>query len=476
MTLLPDVTPIVQDGGLGILPPPISGSQAKIGHAATGPINTIVSLTSPKQAREVFGSGPLMEAVAFALTRSGGPVYAVRAQTSVSSTVGLVVKAGAGTGSITITGTPNDNYQVLVRITRAGNNLAALTAAFQFSLDGGDNYSVDVAVPSGGTYTILGSGLTLTFVDGGSGVSFALNDVYQAETTAPGVNLSNVVAALDVLLADPREWDHVHIVGTASAAFAAGVAVKMDEAAARYRYTYAILEARDRDAGEDAPTWQAALLTEYANFVHRRVMIAAGHTELASPFGTIMRRSVAWVASAHVSSVPVHEHLGRLLSGPETGVVSITHNEFETPALDASYFTTLRTIIGRPGFYFTRGRMKAPLGSDFQQVQFRRVMDAACRLARNAALKYLNEHFRVDRITGFIDENQARFVEGYVTGQIIAGLNNSISDVTATVDRTVNMISTSKLVISVAIVPLAYAEYIEIPIGFRNPALERVNQ
>lgn len=46
-----------------------------------------------------------------------------------------------------------------------------------------------------------------------------------------------------------------------------------------------------------------------------------------------------------------------------------------------------------------------------------------------------------------------------------------ISDVTVTVNRQANILSTRTIPVSIAIVPLGYVKAIEVEIGFRNPAL-----
>lgn len=464
--LLPDAWFDIQDGSLGILPPPTDGVSAKVGGASSGPVNQIVSVTSLQQVRDTFVSGPLAEALATHLALSGAPVYAIRVNASVAGTTGSVTKSGTGTGNLTVSGAPNDSYSVQVRITRAGTNLAAGTAAFQYTLDGGDNWSAEIAVPTGGTYALPSTGLTLTFVNGGSGTSFEVGDTYSFTTTAPAYTLTDLNAAIDVLLADPREWGFLHVVGAATPAVAAGVAVRMQQAETAYRFAFALLEAPDDT--------DSNLLSSWNTFADKRVAVAAGYAELASPLtGRVLKRSVAWPAAGRLAAIPVHEHLGRVNTGPVQGVVSLYRDEAATPGLDPAFFTTMRTIIGRQGFYFTRGRIKAHAGSDFQFIENRRVMDRACRIARNAALRYLNDNVRVDA-AGNIYEPDARAIEAFVEGQLIAGLISPghASAVQVTLTRDSNVLSSRSTTLTVRVRPLGYLEYIEVDIGFTNPALE----
>ncbi|MCS7069095.1 MAG: DUF2586 family protein [Meiothermus sp.] len=464
--LLPDVWFDIQDGALGILPPPTDGVSAKIGVASAGPVNQIVAVTNLKQVQDTFGSGPLAEALATHLALSGAPVYAIRTNASVAGTVSSVTKTGSGTGSLAVSGAPLDAYQVQVELTRSGTNLAANTAAFRYTLDGGDNWSPEIALPVSGTYALPGTGLTLTFSDGGSGTSFAQGDQYSFTTTAPSYTLSDLNTSLDVLLGDPREWGWVHVVGEATPTIAAGVATKMQQAETNYRFAFALLEAADDT--------DANLLTAWNSFADKRVAVAGGYAELASPLtGRVQKRSVAWPASGRLAAIPVHEHLGRIISGPVQGVVSLYRDEAKTPGLDEKFFTTMRTVIGRDGHYFTRGRIKAPAGSDFQYLENRRVMDRACRIARNAALRYLNDNVRVDG-SGNIYEPDARAIEAFVEGQLLAGLVSPghASAVQVSLKRDSNVLSTRSTTLTVRVRPLGYLEYIQVDIGFANPALE----
>ena len=405
--LLPDVWFDIQDGALGILPPPTDGVSAKIGPASAGPVNEIVAVTSLQQVKEIFQGGPLAEALATHLALSGAPVYAIRVKTSLAGTVGKVTKSGTGTGNLEVIGSPLDAYEVHVKITRDGVVAAGeVTGAFQYTLDGGDNWSPEIAIPSGGTYTIPGTGLTLVFQNGPSGASFVAGDTYAFVTSPPHYTIADLNDALDVLLAVPREWGWVHVVGAASPAVAAAVATRMREAETKYRFAFALLEAPDDS--------DANLISAWKDFADKRVAVAAGHADLISPLtGQVQKRSVAWLASGRLAAIPVHEHLGRVLTGPVPGVVRLYRDEAQTPGLDEQGFLTMRTIIGRRGYYFTRGRIKAPQGSDFQYIENRRVMDLACRIARNAALRYLNDSVRVDD-SGKIYEPDARAIEAFV--------------------------------------------------------------
>jgi hypothetical protein len=336
-----------------------------------------------------------------------------------------VSQTGSGP-AITITGTPAGYYDLLIHITLGG---IVGTATFKWSLDGGASYTTGVVTAS---TVILGTtGLTAHFAAG----TYVLDEVYSFNTYGP-------ITAL-----------------------AAAVSTQMATAQTAYRFTYAILEAPD--------TTDAILVTAMANFADKRVTMCAGYEDLSSPIsGRTYKRGAAWVESARLAAIPISEHPGRVASGPVLGVSNLYRDENATPALDAARFTTLRRIIGRQGFYITNGKTMAPAGSDFQEVQYLRVMNKACALTRNALLQFLNSSLRINA-DGTINENDARGIEDYVTAALRAGITQTgdASAVLVQVNRTDNILSTKTLRVKTRVTPLGYAEFIEEEIGFYNPAL-----
>lgn len=465
---LPDVSLSIQDGTLGLLAPSGSNIALKVGVCSAGTANVIQSFSDKKSLSAAMGTGPLVDAAALCLDTAGGPVYVARITATTSGSSGSVTHVGTGTAVLTPSGSPLDQYDVQALITRGAANLAALTAAFKYTLDGGDSFSPEIAVPVGGVYAIPGTGLTITWADG----TFVANDTYTFSTVAPSYALSDLQTALTAILADTRQWGHVHVVGAAAsvaaaAAMAAGLDTTMQSAETAFRYTFAVIEVPDDT--------DANIIAAFASTASRRVMCCAGYAEIMSPIsGLIRKRSSAWIASARIAQVPIHEDLGRVRTGPVTGVVKLYRDEQATPGLDAARFTTLRTIIGQPGFWLTSGRMIAPAGSDFTYVQNRRVMDEACAEARNGFMRYLNDSVRLDNATGFILEKEARAIESDVQGQLEVGLVNPghASGADVRVQRDHNIISDATMPVTVTVTPLGYAKNITVTIGFINPSLK----
>lgn len=87
-----------------------------------------------------------------------------------------VAHVGAGTGTVTPSGSPVGSHQVVIRIDSSG---ASGVASWSYSLDGAPYVSAG-AVSS--VTNLGGTGITVTLVNGGAGTSFVLDDLYLFNT------------------------------------------------------------------------------------------------------------------------------------------------------------------------------------------------------------------------------------------------------------------------------------------------------
>jgi len=391
-----------------------------------------------------------------------------------------VATSGAGTGSVAVSGSPLDSYvQAVVKIATTGATLVAATGQFQYSLDGGVNYSVVYAIPSGGTFAVPNTGITLTFANGvGTGNSFVKDDFYVFSTLPPGYVTADLQAAVAVALNNSSQFSWLHVVGAASSAagsasVASALALLMDTAETNHQYQFAIMEAADDS--------DAALDAAFVNFVDKRICVGAGYEDLQSTItGNSEKRNMAWGLSARLAKISVSTDPSQFSDGPVPGVNAILRDENVTPGLDFARFSTMRTFPQTAGFYITNGNMMETAGGDFSLVQYIRVMDKACKVAYQALLQFLNTKLRVNpagvqppKVAGAIDERDARNIEGQVEFKLNAALTapGDVVSVSVIVDRTNNILSTRTLNVTIRIVPLGYAKTISATIGFVNPAL-----
>lgn len=462
----------IKDGALGITPANTPNIQVKVGVCSQGPTNVLQSFSSVQLLKDTMGAGPLVDSAVMVILRGGGPVLVMRVLTSATATTSSVTKVGTGTGTMTVAGNALDAFKAKVQIVQTGATITSGTGSFRYSLDNGQTWSSELAIPTGGTFPVPSTGLTLTFVNGMSGTSFVAGDTHSFTTTAIGYSLSELNVAFTALLADPRKWAWAHVVGAAdsvadSATMAVAMASQMAAAEVAYRYAFVNIECpTDTDAN---------LIAGFASFVSTRVSVWAGTSMVLSPVsGNILERSSAWEGLALAGSrqpqvdVAYTDEGGELLFS-----TSIVRDEGATPALDNARFSTLTSQVGLPGFFVTNARLMAPPGSDFELFQYRRVMDIASAAGRAWLLLQQSKIITVDRVTGKILEADAMSFEEKGGAKIRNTVTQGgyAEDVQLVVDRTVNLLSTQTFRPSIRVLPFAYAKYIEADIGFDNPAL-----
>jgi hypothetical protein len=392
---------------------------------------------------------------------------------TVSAADGTVSFSGSGNNGCTISSvSPVDAYSVVVTCTTGG---ALGAAQVTLSLDGGNTTIGPLLVPASGKYSPPDTGLLLTFAN-----PLVAGDAWSCSTTAAAYSTTDLTNAMTAALADSRTWGFVHVVGVASTAsnansVATTLQTQLDAAAAAYRYARGIVEfPTDTDAN---------LLTAVAATQAARVAAAAGFAYVTSPISA--RQWLApsgWLMAARASARPVSEDLGRVATGAlQSASLSATNSalakqrdELATPGLDAGRFTTLRSIIGRPGVYITSGRTLAAPGSDYSLWQNGRVMDVACATVRDALLQFLNSSLRVNS-DGTINETDAQAIEAQCKAKLDAALvtPGDASAASVVVTRTNSILSTQELKVSIRVTPLGYARQITVDIGFQNPALSQ---
>lgn len=481
---IPSQTITIKDPGLGLIEI-AANTPLCCGISSAGTATSLVSVQSPTDAVTLFGQGPLVEDACRVLNEAGGPVLMVRLTGSVAGTNSAVTKTaiGAATGTITLAGAPFDTYNAEVEITVTGT---LGTAKFKYALDAhrlsGPNgiafdptWSAEITIPAGGTYLIPNSNVTMTFVPGAGPVFFEDGDKHTWTSTEPYYAVVDLDAAGDIFRLLANQWRFIHLAGMApsaagAATMATGLATELTSEAALFRYARGF-----SDAGGDTT---ANTITAFAAVEDRRIATAYGRCvrNTLKPFsgwGT-PRRSIVAELSARAAREQISTHLGRVATGSLSGVLHITHDEFQNAVMDVAKFSTLRSWANRPGYYITRVNLRSPPGSDFKYSHNGFVMDVACTTVATALQQFANASFRTTS-TGTIDPKDAKDIEATVLRQLRAqltepinaeGKRGHVSDLNFTVDLTNNLLTTGQINTEVAIRPLGYGEFFVTQIGF----------
>jgi len=484
----PNVSLAVQDGGLGLVPESADGIHVKVGVSSSGTSGQLYGFTPQALTGSLvstLGQGPLVDAAAVALSttvngRGPSKVLCMPMTPSTAATSGSVTptRTSTSTGTVATTGSsPRNTYDVRLLIVLTGT---LGSGTFKYSLDGGDTYSAEIQIPSGGTYTIPSSGVVAVFTAGGGPIYFEAGDLFSWSTTAPALTTSDIASAITALLAVTTAFEFIHIVGaasdhTATATLFAALATHASSLESNYRYRSILMEASDSsDANLDT-----AMVSSSSN----RLLVGLGYEELYIPTTKmILKRPSAWLMAARASCIPVHEDLARILSGPVQGVTPTSalpnglyrNEETATTKMDDKRFSTLKQFVNNDpaGIWITNARMFGSSTSDFRYWQHRRVMDKACTLARSIFLEMLSDDVRVetdgDR-KGKILEKEAAQLEKAATARLRASMSENCSDIAVTVSRDDNILSTETLTVTVSIIPFGYLKQISATITFFNP-------
>lgn len=209
---LRDVTFNVEDGALGNSEDTGTGVHVKIGISpvtSTVPL-LITRVMKPDKIKEKLGLSPLADAAMDSIENGAGKIYCIPVLPTTDGTIDKVVHQGTGTGTVTLSGKPNNTYHIILKITEAGT---LNTAAFVKSLNGGYRFDDEETIPLSGAYEIAGTGITATFTG-----DFVEGDTYQFTSTAPAVSNAAILKAVEGLYNSDLEFEFIHIVGPSSKA------------------------------------------------------------------------------------------------------------------------------------------------------------------------------------------------------------------------------------------------------------------
>jgi hypothetical protein len=476
----------LQDGGLGVISAGATNQVVVMGVCSGTNTPSVTSYSQPEDLVTAAGQGPGVEAACHKLAVAGGSVLFVPINASVAGVAGAVTAHAVGTGTITISGTPYDGYQLYVKVvsnlTGAASYISTGNVRVQVSEDNGVTFGPSILVPSTGTLPLTkaagavpqNTGLTLTF--SGTTTTWLLSDYHTNTCQAPYYAAADFTAAATVLLASPLTWGIVHVVGyptvgsSSANATASGVQVTAIGVAA------AAALAAGRDAiwvAEIPPSTDADLVSSFASVATTKGLVTRCATTdviVSSLTGAQRTFGHASALVARLATITASHSPGVVDDGPLPGVVSTARDERVSPGLYDLGFDVSRTILGRSGVYCDDGRTDASIGSDFTTIMNRRVINLVLGGVRNSSLHFQNQSFQTDSL-GHLSTTEINNIQNYVAGQVSALAGTEFSAVTVSVYSLDNILSTQNLRYKVRVRPLAYAHDVTVDVGFTNPAL-----
>jgi hypothetical protein len=189
-----DVKNRILDGAMGVAGAQAAGIFAAACVAAI-PSKGILALVDAGDVDGKIGDGPLRDLIMSTLSIAKTTVYAIALEGSVAVALSAVRPASANTGggTVAVSGSPRNEYDVSVEIVSPGG---LNDAVFRVTLDGAAGKAI--TVPDNGQYVIPNTGITLIF--SAEGPAFASGDSFTFSSTPPQAANAEVLTAVDQIL------------------------------------------------------------------------------------------------------------------------------------------------------------------------------------------------------------------------------------------------------------------------------------
>lgn len=476
----PKVTITELDGALGVLPPSSGRLMAVVGVSSSGTADVPASYGKITALVAAFGQGPMVEGAARHIELTGSSVVVVKTGVTTDGAAGTVDDDNvAGTSVVTVDATvdPYDDYEVYFLV-ETGGTRGTDGITFRYSLDGGKNMSPLVKLGTAITYTIPNSGVKVDFAAG----TLVAGDNWSFRTTAPLFNAAQLGTALDALRLSTHAVEIVQIAGLVDGTSFDTLSTKVSASYAVGKFIVPFAHMRMPNLAETEAAYKTAMDAIFTSRSDSRIALTSGSARLISSVsGRNYRRPVSFITASNEASKSEEINTAEIDLGALPGV-SVRdalgnpdqHDESANPGLDDSRYYVLRTWEGYQGVYVNRPRIFSAEGSDFQIVPHRRVLN----LAHSALLAYfarrLSKIVLVSATTGFILEEEALEIEGGARKIMRAVLlaKPKASGIMFTLSRTDNLLSTKTMTGQGRVIPLAYPEFINLDLGFYNPALQ----
>lgn len=469
--MLRDVNTTITDGGLGVSTVAGTGVHIKIGVSpvqASSPL-IITGNMSAAKIKQLLGLSPLADAVMDSVENGSGKIYCIPVDASVDGSVKPVVKAGTGTGTVTVEGKPHNAYTIIAKITETGS---LNTAALRYSVDGGYSFGDEVTVPLNGALEIPATGLTLKFAEGQSDPSnsFKVDDTFTVTSEAPQMSNQDVLNALSTLRNLTLSYEFIHIVGESVRALWFAVATELTTLHETYKKpVYVVMEAPRPEASETIDEYAQRLITERKGFKHTDVQIVAARSMYTKMDGRTMEINNAALVCGWYSKAAPQQSIGetQTFSVAESKMLALLPEGIEDyiGLLDDEKYLTFRQYEGLEGYYVTNARMMCPDGSDYRYAENVRIKNKLIRETRKEALKQLQMQVDMSDVQGSL-EIIAKFIETPIGDMVRA---REISSGRIEVPEDQDILVSETLQVIIRFVPVGYVREIAIDLGMENP-------
>ena len=225
------------------------------------------------------------------------------------------------------------------------------------------------------------------------------------------------------------------------------------------------IEGRNYDAGKE--------LKNLSVETYNRVCVVVGDTVSGSKdaaVGTLMGR---------IASIPVQRNIGRVKDGSlfPTEMFIGTSKVDESGSVVASIFEkgyiVPRKYVGRSGYFYADDPMACDPTDDYAHITNRRVIDKAYRIAYDTMLDELLDEIDLNKdgtMQHAVVKSWQQTLENAINRQMTANGELSATDGEGChvyIDEKQNVVSTSKIVVTLKVRPHGYSRYIDVNLGFQ---------
>jgi hypothetical protein len=439
-----------QDGNTGVCAPSQTGVLAVIANSQSGVANLPGTYTRQSDILAAFGLGALIEDCSYYIQNAQKPVLALKPTCSTASAFGTINHSGqVGTSTVTFTGTPWDEYDVIVKCL-LGGTVGTGPITIEYSLDNGNIWSAPIALGVAELWvlnvptpaTAGSSGVTVNF---GAG-TLVTGDIVSVSATPSYMTNSDLVAALAALYASKLPWDGLLIDMIATATTIATVDSWLQSLEAVGRGKTVWMNTRHKikpvPTGESEATFATAMavITTAVSTIRIDVATDGGYVP-SGVTGLLQFRPASLGISTRANPSPVgqdpaYRALGALPGYQLTDVNGnpLWHDERLFPGLDALQLSTLCTDDQDPGVYIGNARILSTPTSDFQFDQHARCANVALEVAYAAIKINYSRGVRTlppDPVTGeeYVLPDDATAIEETVNPQLAEALNGQVQAV-----------------------------------------------
>lgn len=477
--MLRDVTHKITDGLLGFSTVKGDGLHVKIGAspiASDIPIVVTGEMTAA-QIKQRLGLSPLADAVMDSIEWGSNLIYCIPVVATTVGTVGQVTKTGSGGGNMTITGSPTNAFDIIVKITAQG---ALNAASFIASVDGGYSYTDELTIPTSGEYELAGTGLKLKFTNATQTEqipsSFLVDDTYKAKTTAPIMTNGDVLKAIDKLKTFTTEYEFVHIVGESTLTLWQAVSAYQVELQDTYKKPmFFVLEAYMPDASEAMLDYSARLEADRKKIKNFEIQVVANRGLLIKMDGTTREVNLAGLVCGLYSKAAVQVSIGKTRTEAGFGVTKTKLLELRpsgieefTEILDVAGYLTFREYDGLDNYYVYHTKMLCPDGSDYRYAEDVRVVNKIIRETRKEGLLLLQDDIDLEDIQGEL-ETRAKFMFAPLQ-KMIDNKEISSAEIVVPEGQEKTILEDEKMRVNIRYVSRGYIREVEVDLGRTQPS------